>query len=369
MKPNSGDRSQSNYIPLEASQDIKSFRKEPIMIIETSALSATDQRIEEAKNIVTVIKKLHVEESIALDDIGVIFPQTSDIIIYQNIFREGNIPVRFLEKEFYTRDEIKSITNVLTLFKNPADKIALVATLKSDLFGCSDEGILLLENNREWTSFLDAPEFSNPHLDDAFMLLKKLFTIKDELSVTQFLRTIYNETKIHSLYLSDEFTKKKAYNIEKLIRKAYVLNSYEALTLDGFTDWLINTKHYAFDEISLDEEIKDAVNFLTIHKAKGLEFKVVILANLFSLRRYSPRIIIDRIQKSMALKLGSLTTYTYDEAIEHEKRKDAHEMIRLLYVAMTRAKELLVIPYSDEKASPYYEIIREEISHQKNILL
>jgi len=44
-------------------------------------------------------------------------------------------------------------------------------------------------------------------------------------------------------------------------------------------------------------------------------------------------------------------------------------MIRLLYVAMTRAKELLVIPYSDEKASPYYEIIREEISHQKNILL
>ncbi len=356
-----GEKMKLDYIPLVASLELKSFREESIMIIETPALPATLQRKEEAKKISSIIKKLNKEENIALDDIGVIFPQTSDIFIYQDTFRTENIPVRFLEKEFYARDEIKGITNVLTLFKNPADKIALVATLKSDLFGCIDKEILLLENNREWASFLDAPLFSNPHLADVFVLLKKLYAIKDTCSVPQFLRKIYDETNIHSAYLSNEFQKKKAYNIEKLIRKAYVLNSYEPLTLSEFTDWLINTKLYAFDEISLDEEIQNAVRFLTIHKAKGLEFKVVILANLFSERRYSPRIIIDRIQKSMALKLGSLTTYNYDKALQSEKKKDTNEMIRLLYVAMTRAKELLVIPYVQNNESLYYEIMRDEI--------
>ncbi len=361
MKKDSKVATQPNYIPLEPYHKEQNYFPKAIQILEAEALSLKDQRENEALTISSLIKKLSIEHSITYEDIAVIFPQTSDIFVYQDIFRRENIPHRFLEKEFYTREEIKSIINLLSLFKNPSDKIALIGTLKSDLFAVSDEQLFLLGNLSEYHSFLDIPISQDPHLAEVFTCLKKLYEFKDEQTVPQFLRTIFDQTHIHSLYVSQKFHKKKAYNLEKLIRKAYILSAQYPISLNEFTDWLINTKHYSFDELPLDEEIKDAVSFLTIHKAKGLEFKVVILANLFSERKYSPRVIVDRLQKHMAIKLASLKTYNYDEALEHEKKKDTHEMIRLLYVAMTRAKELLVIPYVKDKESLYYEIIREEI--------
>ena len=104
------------------------------------------------------------------------------------------------------------------------------------------------------------------------------------------------------------------------------------------------------------------MRLLTVHKAKGLEFPVVILANLVQTKRHSSRIIVERGVR-VAFKLGLLETSDHGALAEAEKERDAAETVRLLYVAATRAGDMLVVPRMPE-GKTYFDLIKGRLDSE-----
>src|SRR5262249_42101143 len=98
-------------------------------------------------------------------------------------------------------------------------------------------------------------------------------------------------------------------------------------------------------EAPILEEGSDGVRLMTVHKAKGLEFPVVILADITA-RLHTDRAdrLIDRARNACYLRLGRWTPIELARAEEREIRRDEQEGVRIAYVAATRARDLLVVP-------------------------
>ncbi len=107
------------------------------------------------------------------------------------------------------------------------------------------------------------------------------------------------------------------------------------------------------------------MRLLTVHKAKGLQFPVVILANLVQERRAGGRIIVGPGGR-LAFKIGDwLETSDFDELSERESLREGAESIRLLYVAATRAGDLLVIPRAPKRGG-YFDIVGGNLEPGEN---
>ena len=103
------------------------------------------------------------------------------------------------------------------------------------------------------------------------------------------------------------------------------------------------------DDAAISEETDNVVRIVTIHAAKGLEFPIVVFANMNSDRRTNTRVIVDRSgTRSIDMRLGKkderFQTPGYEGAETREQAYDVAEDVRLLYVAATRAKDLLIVP-------------------------
>src|SRR6185437_490131 len=91
----------------------------------------------------------------------------------------------------------------------------------------------------------------------------------------------------------------------------------------------------------------DAVALYTMHAAKGLEWPVVVPINGLTAAQKPDRIVIDRLAGRLYCPIFGATPVGYDQAREVEKAELQRERVRLWYVALTRSRELLVIPRLD----------------------
>ena len=108
------------------------------------------------------------------------------------------------------------------------------------------------------------------------------------------------------------------------------------------------------------------VTLMTLHKAKGLEFPVVILSGAGSDRVRPNDFILDRHRQRAHLKAGTkdlgLWTLGHPKALEEEQSQEAAENLRLLYVGCTRARDSLVLPFSkQDKAATFLKPLLERI--------
>lgn len=189
---------------------------------------------------------------------------------------------------------------------------------------------------------------------DAEKLTKLSATIKpfiQKFTPAQTLDFIYKFTEAHKLY------PKRVYaNLMKLKQLARNLSFNENITLQQFINWLSAMIQSEKDEPQADVAEKDHnsyVTLMTIHKAKGLEFPIVILPNLdqnISQQSLNPEILYHRnkltlefsYQKYYSQSSAKIISKDYEEAIQLNQYQTYSEELRVLYVALTRAKEKLV---------------------------
>ncbi len=302
--------------------------------------------------------------SLGYGDIAVIYPGTTGIDYYEEPLRAENIPY-IVEggKLYYTREEVRDLASAVWSIEDPYDGLALLAALRSPIFGASDEELFLFKRAGGRLDYLDpgAEALERlPGLAEALSLLAELHLKRNELGPSGTILELLRRTKYLELSLLRPHGDQRVSNVRKAILSA---RDFEAKfhSFRRFARWFRDQETLASSEgeSPIVEEQSQAVRLLTVHKAKGLQFPVVILANLIQSKRSSSRLFVEGGSR-LVLKLGLLETSDYAALLERERARDAAETVRLLYVAATRAGDLLVIPKTP-KANTYFDLIRRHL--------
>ena len=254
-------------------------------------------------------------------------------------------------KSFHGREEIETIRAALSAIEWPDDELSVFAALRGALFAIGDEELL------EWTQTpfplhpFRAAHIGEvpPHLQpiaDALGVLRTLHRRRNYRPVAETIHALLGATRAHVGIVLRAAGEQALAN---MLHVSEVAREYEAsggLSFRGFVDELRSAAEAAqAPEAPILEEASDGVRLMTVHKAKGLEFPVVVLADLTcKLTRAEAGRWLDADRGLCALKLGGWSPVDLLLHDAEESARDKAESERLTYVAATRARDLLVVP-------------------------
>ncbi len=292
------------------------------------------------------------DRPLTFGDVAILLPRTTGIEHYEEAFRACELPYHIIGgKHFYRRLEIQSLTNVVTAIDNPEDGIAVVGALRSPFFGCSDEDLLRHALAGGQFNYLRPKAAPVEPLAEIFELFRRLHRDRNSRTTASLLSEFFDETKGLELFLTKPQGAVRVANLLKVVDAARSMERTGVLTFRGFARWLSERQTARDDESEslLAEPGDPSVQVLTVHKAKGLEFAMTVVANLNtgaarSSSRAAERIIFDRVHQSLHLGWGHMTTAGWREAQEWDAPRVEAERRRLFYVAATRARDYLVLP-------------------------
>ena len=272
------------------------------------------------------------------------FRSFTGVEVFADAFLEQGVPFRIVGgRGYYQRQEILTLVSLLCCLDNPNDKLNLVAVLRSPLFGWSDEQI-----------FLAAAAGKLDYLNnDALTLLRELHKQRHAHSVAAFVEIVFARTHICQAFAaSGPDGAASVANLLKALNLARSLEAAGVRSLRGVVRQLRTAVLGGADEepAPATEEKSDTVQFLTMHKSKGLEFPLVVLADLAGKSSDSgARLVANRATGNLELRFAGCRTADFAVAVAEQDKREKAEEIRLLYVAATRAKERLVIAWFKEK--------------------
>lgn len=242
-------------------------------------------------------------------------------------------------RDFHRRAEVEDTACLLRSLLNREDTFSLVNTLRSIYFGLDD---------REITAWRVKGEASK-QLGKALELIEKLRTASRTLSPGLFVKTLYRNTCIlRAIGDSGHQTGRRLSNMQFLLEQAQSIDDCTALL-----ELLEGKAPMGADEPSAPPENSlGAVTVTTIHRAKGLAWKHVILASPGGNKKgRTEKVLTDERTERAAIKVEDGFTAHWPDLKEREANRGAAEFRRLLYVAVTRPRDRLDI-FLPGKSSP-----------------
>jgi ATP-dependent helicase/nuclease subunit A len=369
IKPPEDGQYQPGYVPLHFGRKKGTVPPEHGIVLlypprnENIVLeSADDCRLWESRCIASFIQKLVSEEKwqvwddsdqsfrpIMFKDIAILMRTYTPLNPLEEALRSYEVDYRVVGgKYFYKRQEVQQLLAVLQAIDNPNDKVALVATLRSPFFGISDEELFMFHARGGNLNYLQ--EAQGTALEQPFHLLRELHEMRNQASVAAPLKRFYEATSGLVLFLLKPQGEQRVANLMKIGDVARALDERGMLSFRGFVHWLSERREEEAEEEEPPtlERGDNFVRLLTIYRAKGLEFPVVILADLAHKAGGREDFIIDRNGERIAIKVGDkknrFWTRNYEEMSEWEEKRGEAEERRVLYVGMTRARDFLVLP-------------------------
>ena len=292
--------------------------------------------------------------SLQYGDVALLFPTTTGIHHFEEALRRCGIPFR-LEggRQFYLREEIAFLKNLLAAVDNPYDEIVLAAVLRY-WAGIPDEIVYQYRAGGGRLNYLTDPGAGFPQLRELFNLLREMHQKRQQLPLATLVEELLEKTWFWQRLLLRPSGDQAAGNLRKALQMIRVQEMERPLTLKGYINWLSRVAEQGREEAEslLHDRGSNAVQLLTIHRAKGLEFPVVCLVNLGGKSRGGTPFMANRNKGHFYLKLGELLSSGVEEAEEQEKLRLEAEQIRLLYVATTRARDRLILPRFYKEGSP-----------------
>jgi ATP-dependent helicase/nuclease subunit A len=286
--------------------------------------------------------------------VALIFRKLTQAQIYLDALRRYDIAyITDGEKHFYRRQEIIDLVNLLRVIDNPHDMIALVGILRSPLGGMTDRDLLALRQKegldyrqREWLAAWNHPQAGM--VRRLYERLAELHQFAPLRPVPDAIDLIFDRVPVLELAAASLHGEQAMANLRKIREMAEALADRPHLTLTGFVDLMMTRVLEQPDEAesALAEESLDAVRVLTIHKAKGLEFPVVILPGLhqgYRIPRKGPSIHHDWSSRCYSLRMGGRSNLGAMLVDMKMAAREEAEQRRLLYVGMTRARDLLIL--------------------------
>ncbi len=286
-------------------------------------------------------------------DVALLLRKLTDIHDYLEPFRRQGI--RYVvegERHFYAAKEIIDAVNLFRAVDNPHDRVALVGVLRSPLGGLNDRQLYDL-HRQNLLDFRSAEKFDNkdfpPTVVELYRILAPLHEETRVLPVGAAISHIFASLPIKLLAACHFHGEQAVANLEKLRQQAELLGRAGMMTLKEairqLEERVLDVKEEG--ESVLAEENLDAVRIMSIHKSKGLEFPIVVLAGCQTgadgRRTADAEALFDWSTGLTGTRVGQtqdLPGLYIDEKI---RLRAQEEQKRVLYVAMTRARERLVI--------------------------
>ncbi|OJU65534.1 MAG: hypothetical protein BGO01_01010 [Armatimonadetes bacterium 55-13] len=250
-------------------------------------------------------------------------------------------------EKFYVRLEIRDLANTLKALGDPYDDFALLATLRSPVAGVSLDTIALLGKQspvvEALAEFEPTVETDRAILSEFKAWFLRLKAYADRLSAWEVLSELF----ARSGYLASLARRKNGDKMLANVRKLLALAAKEPeLGPVEFAEQIREIQRLAHREgdAPADDEDERTITIMTIHKSKGLEFDTVILPDMYTrLSGTAKDVAIHPKLGLVAVKFGKVGNIFHSWINEVKKRNDMEEELRVLYVAMTRAKHRLCI--------------------------
>lgn len=252
-------------------------------------------------------------------------------------------------------EEVGTLRSILQVISNPRQDIPLVATLASPVFGFTADELATIRSADLRNSFYDAMgKCHDAKVTDFLQLLKEFRRSAAMESLPELLERIFNRTRLDSIYASMDNSATRRTNLQSFYQLAVDIAALGSCDLDRFLEQLDLLEEKGL--MSADQAAGGCIRIMSIHKSKGLEFPIVYLCGLS--RRFNQESLRAPVlcHKTMGLGLSCVDSKNRvrypnlsKSAILKKVESDSlSEEMRVLYVAMTRARDRLIMTYASQ---------------------
>lgn len=355
------------------------------------AADGEDKKILEARMVARRMKRLMEEQLVTDKETGELRRvRYSDIVIllrslsgwadaFAGVLNEAGIPAyTVLATGYFSAVEVQTVLSMLRILDNPRQDIPLAAVLRSPIVGMTDEELARLRLTDKEASFHDCvlqrcallaegaeakehtAEQEQPHEQPFEQKLHRFYTMYQRLRklvpdtpIHELIEILLKETGYGNYAAAMPAGRRRRANLQMLVEKAIAYENTSYKGLFHFVRYIDELQKYDVDfgEADLTGEQDDVVRIMSIHKSKGLEFPVVFVSGLgknFNRQDVRSRMVLhpefgmglDRMDGKRRVKTPTIAKRAIAKQIDLE---NLGEELRVLYVALTRAKEKLIL--------------------------
>jgi ATP-dependent exoDNAse (exonuclease V) beta subunit len=329
--------------------------------------SAAAQRDEEAtivaelcRRLIGAIRVKRVDGSVTLlapGDIALLAPTGTDLWRYERALEAAGLSVASQAgKTLLRQQETQDILALLRILADPADTLAFGAFMRGPMVGVTDEELLDIaeavhgafadkEPHRVFDIRTPLDVVANPVAKSALAALQRLRRRTGATTPRIVLSEAIEQLHLRVVLAARHRNRsaRALANLDALIEIArpYDVSGLRAFVRDLQSDWELRTQR---SEGRIDPS-NDAVEIVTIHSSKGLEWPVVIPINTSTTFRPLPQFVHRQSDNTLHWIIGGVTPPALALAREEESRQESLQRERMWYVACTRARDLLIIPH------------------------
>lgn len=343
------------------------FKEKPVPSVEVivvTALEGEDKVRKEAAWMARRIRELtgtlliqerqdgrEVERPLRYSDIAILLRKGSPMEQMEATLREFGIPcVISRGSSFFDAQEVSDLLRLLHVIENPRDEISLAAVLLSPLVGLRAETLVFLKKAGNLADGMQNPELSGAATDECERLrrfcarLRQARTLAGYVSPDYLLAYVAGESG--SL---DDLTPRARANADKFLSLLRRLWAEDPLPLRSLLKRIHKIRDAASESEAPPSEPGDVVRMMSIHAAKGLEFPVVFLSHVHAGVVRSADDLAYSKEHGLGVRWmlpdgsAAVADAIHAAIAAEEKRREEEEADRLLFVAMTRAEQHLVI--------------------------
>lgn len=271
-------------------------------------------------------------------------------------------------RSLHAREEVETLRVALMAIEYPDDDLAIYATLRGGLIAFTDAELLEYRDTVGPFHYFRVPDEVPAHLQpiaETLRFLRSLHRARNYRPVADTIQRLLEYARAFANFAFRPSGEQVLANVILVTELARAYDASEALSFRGFVHQLTaDAERAQATEAPTLEEGSEGVRMMTVHKAKGLEFPVVILADLPA--RRSPTRLTRHVESAANLAAFTVAGCAPRELLAYRAAglaAEAAEGVRHAYVGATRARDLLVIPalagetYADSWLAPLHAAI------------
>ena len=305
----------------------------------------------------SLVRKNGVLQPVRLEDIVILLrsPGTAAGYFQRALEARGIRCTTGAGGDLLKAEEICTLRSLLQVIMNPRQDIPLISVLASPVFGFTANDLAAIRGSRKKGTFYEA--LCHSDLEKAADFLDILQVLRTEAktdTITSLLEVCFRLTRLDSIYGAMPEGDTKTANLQMFYQLAAGYERQSLKDLPQFLDYLSSVENRGL--IGSGSQHPDAVTIMSIHKSKGLEFPVVFLCNLsrrFNMESLRAQILCDR-ELGLGLSIANAQKrIRYPSAAKRAistkmAEESVSEEMRVLYVAMTRPRDRLIMTYASQ---------------------